>query len=132
TAERGLPAADRLAVGSWARRLHSEALLYPGADEVPSTLVARVAARARGLRPRVYVDCPDTTSLERAAPYEDRPVGVGISAQIAAVGGVRVDLAAAAGLVLLVHGPAPEPGDWTGAPITEDTSQESSRVAAAG
>src|SRR5699024_11945733 len=53
-------------------------------------------------------------------------------ARLPAVGGVRVDRAAAAALVLLVHGPAPEPGDWTGAPITEDTSQESSRVAAAG
>ncbi|WP_084480709.1 DUF4127 family protein [Ruania albidiflava] len=132
TAERGLPAADRLAVGRWARRLHSGALLYPGADEVPSTLVARVAARARGLAPRVYVDCPESESLARTAPYEDRPVGEGIAAQVEAVGGVSVDRAEAADLVLLVHGPAPEPGDWTGLPITEDTSQESSRVAAAG
>lgn len=132
TAERGLPAADRRAVADWAGRLHSDALLYPGADEVPSTLVARVVARVRGLRPRVYVDCPDTESLSRIAPYEDRPVGAGISAQIAAVGGVRVDHVEAADLVLLVHGPAPEPGDWTGAPITEDTSQESSMVVSAG
>lgn len=116
TAPRGLPAAERRLLGQWADRLGVPVLMYPGADEVPSVLVARVAAEAAGVRPRVAVVCPEAAGLDRIAPYEDRPVRVGLANQIRAVGGVQVSEPDAADLVLVVHPPAAAPGDWVSNP----------------
>lgn len=116
TAPRGLPAAERRLLGHWADRLGADVLMYPGADEVPSVLVARVAASAAGVRPRIAVVCPDAPGLERIAPYEDRPLRVGLANQIRAVGGVQVADPADADLVLAVHPPAVESGDWVSSP----------------
>ncbi|MPV36473.1 DUF4127 family protein [Georgenia subflava] len=130
TAPRGLPAADRRALATWIDRLCVDVLTYPGADEVPSVLVARVAAEARGVRPRVAVRCPAPGGLERIAPYEDRPVGAGLANQIRALGGVRVDEPDDADLVLVLHAPATEPGDWVMDPPAQDSAADSAAVVA--
>ncbi|WP_309127329.1 DUF4127 family protein [Microbacterium sp.] len=130
TAPRGLPASDRSTLSAWNQRLETSALLYPGADEVPSVLVSRVVSRARGVVPRILVACPDTAGLQRVAPYEDVPVDQGIDRQIRALGGERVFTVDDADLVLVVHAPAEIPGDWTGGPIDQDSSAASERVAA--
>ncbi|MGM7699934.1 DUF4127 family protein [Microbacterium sp. A84] len=130
TAPRGLPAAERLALSAWNDRLDAGALLYPGADEVPSVLVSRVIGQARGIMPRIFVTSPDAAGLSRIAPYEDRPVDQGISQQILALGGVRVDVASDADLVLVIHAPAEESGDFTGTPIDQDSRPASAAVAA--
>ncbi len=128
TAPRGLPAADRRVVSRWVDRLDVDVLLYPGADEVPSVLVARTVAQATGARPRIAVRCPEPGGLDRVAPYEDRPVGTGIARQIRALGGVQVATPEEADLVLVVHAPAPEPGDWVMAPPTEVAEDEIAAV----
>ncbi|UNK70709.1 DUF4127 family protein [Microbacterium sp. H1-D42] len=130
TAPRGLPAGDRAALSTWNQRLETGALLYPGADEVPSVLVARAVASARGITPRIYVCSPDAEGLQRTALYEDAPIDVGIDRQIRALGAERVGSAGDADLVLMVHAPSMEPGDWTGAPITQDSTAASALVAA--
>lgn len=130
TAPRGLPAADRAALSTWNHRLEAGALLYPGADEVPSVLIARTVARARGITPRVFVCSPDVEGLQRTALYEDAPLDEGIDRQIRALGAERVTSADEADLVLMVHAPAAEPGDWTGEPITQDSTAASAQVTA--
>lgn len=129
TAPRGLPAAERLTLSTWNERLGAGALLYPGADEVPSVLVARVIARAHGIVPRIFVASPDAAGLKRIAPYEDRPIDEGISQQILALGAERVDAASEADLVLVIHAPAEEAGDFTGEPIAQDSAAPSAAVA---
>ncbi|MDQ0614475.1 hypothetical protein QF046_002116 [Microbacterium sp. W4I4] len=131
TAPRGLPAGDRAALSTWNQRLDAGALLYPGADEVPSVLVARAVSRAHGVTPRIFVGCPDAEGLQRTALYEDSPIDQGIDRQIRALGAERVPTAEDADLVLMVHAPAAEPGDWTADPITQDSSAASALVAAA-
>ncbi|WP_163543248.1 DUF4127 family protein [Occultella kanbiaonis] len=128
TGPRGLPAADRRALGQWIDRLGVEVLLYPGADEVPSVLVARVAAQAAGIRPRVAVRCPDSGGLDRVAPYEDRPIALGVARQIRAVGAAQVAEPGEADLVLVLHAPAQEPGDWVSNPPTRSSEAEIAAV----
>jgi len=130
TAPRGLPAGDRTALSLWNDRLEAGALLYPGADEVPSVLVARAVSRARGVTPRIFVCAPDADGLQRTALYEDSPIDQGIDRQIRALGAERVATAEEADLVLMVHAPAEVPGDWTGEPIDQDSSPASAEVVA--
>lgn len=131
TAPRGLPAADRGALAEWNDRLGTGALLYPGADEVPSVLVSRVVSRALGVTPRVFVACPESEGLQRIAPYEDVPVDRGIDRQIHALGGIRVTEIETCDLVLMVHPPAEVPGDWTGRVEAQDSSSVSADIVAA-
>lgn len=121
TAPRGLPAAERRALQTWVERMDADVLLYPGADEVPSVLVARVVTLASGRCPRVAVVCPDRDGLQRTAPYEDQAFGVGVQRQITAMGGTVVDPDDRPDLLLVVHPPAVSPGDWVMAPPTEPT-----------
>ncbi len=130
TAPRGLPASDRRALDRWNSRLGTRTLFYPGADEVPSVLTARVAAEAQGVTPRICVWCPEPGGLDRTAPYEDRPLGDGIDNQIRALGAVRVDNPADADVVLIVHPPSTTPGDWTGDVPEPSTAAQRDRLVA--
>lgn len=133
TAPRGLPASDRQVLDRWDGRLGTHALFYPGADEVPSVLTARVAAQARGVRPRVCLRCPEPGGLDRTAPYEDRPLRDGIANQIRALGAQQVSDPADADVVLVVHPPSTVPGDWVGdAPEPSTASQRKLVVAEVG
>lgn len=130
TAPRGLPASDRRALDRWTDRLRARTLLYPGADEVPSVLTARVAAQARGVVPRIAVLCPEPGGLDRVAPYEDRALDDGIDNQLRALGAVRADDAGDADVVLVVHPPAEVPGDWTGEVPQHSTGTQRAAVVA--
>ena len=121
TAPRGMPAAERRELQAWVERLGTDVLLYPGADEVPSLLISRVVTQASGKTPRVAVVCPEEAGLSRTAPYEDQPFGVGVTRQVAAMGGVVVDACDNPELLLVVHPPAEIPGDWVMNPPTSPT-----------
>src|SRR5699024_7768996 len=113
TAPRGFPAAERHLLQQWNDRLDTSVPFYPGADEVPSVLVARVAAQHARRSPSIRVTCAESGGLERTAPYEDQPVGVSVRRQIGALGATIVaDDSVGADLVLVVHAPAEVPGDW--------------------
>lgn len=133
TAPRGLPASDRQTLDRWDGRLGTNALFYPGADEVPSVLTARVAAQGQGVTPRICVQCPERGGLDRTAPYEDRPLSDGIANQIRALGAQQVSEPADADIVLVVHPPAVVPGDWVGdGPQPSTASQRADVLAGAG
>lgn len=77
--------------------------IYPGADEVPATLLAR------GLSPRpqaVFVRYSAALGAAAHLLYEDRPVGELVKAHVRAAGCVQVDTLAEAELVLAVNTPA--------------------------
>lgn len=111
TTPRGFPAAERTILQQWNDRLGTTVPFYPGADEVPSVLVARVVAQHADRHPTVRIACAEPGGLERIAPYEDQPVGVSARRQIAAMGATTSN-DDAADLVLVMHAPASAGGDW--------------------
>jgi len=122
TAPRGFPAVERQMLQEWNDRLGTDVPFYPGADEVPAVLVARVMAAQADVTPTIAIRCAEAGGLDRIAPYEDRPVIDTIRRQIRAAGARPVE--GDADLVLAVHAPAVTPGDWVMDPPQEpDTAQ---------
>jgi len=98
TSPYGLPASEKRSLHQWADRLglseHCSQpltgccfLMYPGADEVGSALTARVLNTAEGYSPSFAVIYGVPGGEKITAPYEDGPVSVTLSRQVAAVGG---------------------------------------------
>ena len=104
TSEYGLAAFDRRrlearvdALGLW-RRVD----VYPGADEVPATLVARaLASRPR----RAFVRYSGMNGANAGLIYEDRPAGELVKAHLRAAGVRQVETEAEADFVLAVNTP---------------------------
>jgi len=104
TSAYGLAAHDRRALearadvlGVW-RKLD----IYPGADEVPVTLLARAL---QGAPRKVYVRYSSTLGAAAGLLYEDRPVGELVKAQLRAAGCVQVETPGEADVVLAVNTP---------------------------
>lgn len=76
--------------------------IYPGADEVPVTLLARLL---RGGTPRVYVRYSGTLGGAAGLLYEDRPAGELVQAHLRAAGCVLADGRADADFILAVNTP---------------------------
>jgi len=115
----GLAAHDRRrlearadALGAWPRFD-----LYPGADEVPATLLARALAPGG----RVAVRLSAALGAAATTIYEDRPLGALIDAHLRAAGARRADAAAEADWVLAVNGPATAQAPAQPDPATVDT-----------
>ena len=85
--------------------LHQRVHIYPGADEVGSTLLCRMYNQLKGRKPRVFVRYSSTIGPQIIPRYEDRPLGESIKSQITVCGGVMVDNALEADLVLMVNSP---------------------------
>jgi hypothetical protein len=111
----GLAAADRRALEARADALAlwDRVDIYPGADEVPLTLLAR--ALQRGAPTRVYVRYSGAMGAAAGLLYEDRPAGELVKAHLRAAGCVPVDTLAEAaaaegggGFVLAVNVPGIE------------------------
>jgi len=86
--------------------LWSEADIYPGADEVACTLLARALVNYSGRRTKVLVRYPSVRAQEAELLYEDRPLGELVKAQVRAAGGLLVPTAEEADLILAVNAPA--------------------------
>lgn len=100
----------------WMRVLPSgrTALMYPGADEVGATLVARALTRRHRHAPRLRVLSADEAGLERTPPYENQPMSASLARQMAIVGAQQV--AEDADAVLVLHAPDPDRHDMFGGP----------------
>lgn len=116
TSEYGLAAADRRALEARtdALSLWNRVDIYPGADEVPVTLLARALQGGRRTRvpTNVYVRYSGATGAAAKLLYEDRPAGELVKAHLRAAGCVQVDTLAEAaaeggesGFVLAVNTP---------------------------
>ena len=93
TSEYGFGTREKAWLREWARRRGDDPrlLMYPGADEVGSALLARALLAARGEKARFYVHYAIPADAERIAPFEDGPVRLTLQRQIRAVGGEQVD-----------------------------------------
>ncbi|MGB0561187.1 MAG: DUF4127 family protein [Spirulinaceae cyanobacterium] len=101
----GFTALDQQVIGQQIRRdrLQSRIHLYPGADEVGCTLLARAYGLLSGERRKVYV-CYSAVGSEQIVPlYEDRPIGESVKAHLLAVGAQQVSDPQVADFTLAVN-----------------------------
>ena len=87
----------------------SDVAMYPGADEVGMTLLARAACEYKGISPRI--ECVFThENSENVIPlYEDRPLGKTLPYQISTAGCVRTAEGEECDIRLYLNYPAFEP-----------------------
>ena len=109
SAEFGYTSMDREAIKDAIKEGPWEVAMYPGADEVGMTLLARAACEYKGVTPRIecifaHEDSPNVTPL-----YEDRPLGKTLPYQILSAGGVPVAEGEQSDIRLFLNYPAFEP-----------------------
>ena len=68
------------------KRLQSKVLIYPGADELGMTLLARMRNVIEGRTPAVYVQYAAVEAPTIIPPFEDRPLGETVLYQLSAAG----------------------------------------------
>jgi hypothetical protein len=86
--------------------LWGEADIYPGAEEVALTLLARALINHSGRKTRVLVHYPSVLAERAELLYEDRPLGELVRAHLRAAGCWMVQAAEDADMVLAVNAPA--------------------------
>lgn len=114
TSEFGFGSREKSWVKEWVDRRggDSRLLMYPGADEVGSALLARAIVKAHHATPRFYVHYAIEADKNRVAPFEDGAVSLTVERQLRAVGGVHVDNVEGADLIIAVNPPAPSGKDY--------------------
>jgi Protein of unknown function (DUF4127) len=114
----------------WSRAIQpaGDLLMYPGADEVDAVLTARAITDLRQQQVSCTVECYTPDGLHRVAKYENQPVGVSASRQIAAAGS-HLAVGGKPDVRLVVHPPDPNGGDWFGAPPIGDPEAVAGTVA---
>ena len=103
----GLTAKDQMLVREKIASLHLElkVLMYPDADAVTNSLLAKTINEINGIRPKVFVRYASCNEGNIIPNYEDRPVAESIKFQILAAGGLQVVDYANADIVLMVNLP---------------------------
>ena len=122
TSTYGLAAQDRRALEAKTDNLGlwSQVNIYPGADEVPATLLAR-ALNPEPLR--VAVRYPGVKSPLAEMRYEDRSLGELVKAHLRAAHAVEVERTEDADLILAVNAPALKQGEVQPDYATVDTAE---------
>lgn len=98
-------------LGESARGSEAIVLIYPGADEVASVLVARALNRLAGRQPTFAASWHPLDGKRIQAMYEDRPLWQTLRGQIRAAGAKEVGDAGQADLEIVVNTPAQGQGD---------------------
>ena len=84
-------------------RLQRQIHLYPGADEVGCTLLARAYTQQQGKRPQFYL-LYSAVGAEQIVPlYEDRPLGESVKSHLLAAGAQRVATPEDADVILAIN-----------------------------
>ncbi|WP_127587200.1 DUF4127 family protein [Paenibacillus koleovorans] len=87
------------------RRAQAKAILYPGADEATSTLLARMLQKLSGRTLTVFPRFTSESGKLAIPKYEDRPVEETVKAHLWAAGTIVVDSPLEADLILAVNPP---------------------------
>lgn len=83
--------------------------MYPDADAVENTLLARMANKLAKRRPLIYVKYASAAGDIVTPPYEDRIVSETIKYQVLAAGGLVASCVLEADLILMVNTPGGDP-----------------------
>lgn len=87
------------------KNLFSRIAMYPGADEIGCTLLARAVNEQGGLSPAVYVDYSSLRGKLQIPSYEDRSIGETVLSHLLAAGCEEAETSAEADFVLAVNPP---------------------------
>jgi len=98
--------------------------IYPGADEVGCTLIARAVNKLKAYKPKVFIRYNSNTGCNTVPLYEDRPLSESIKSQICAAGGVIVH---SEQFILFVNGPSNIMKEAAYAEISKDNSYDTNR-----
>jgi hypothetical protein len=90
--------------------LTQRAITYPGADEIGCLLLARCICAQSGFAPKVFPRFSSSSSATLITEYEDRPILELVKAHLAPLGGMLVEDASEADLLLFVNAPAIKQG----------------------
>ncbi|MBP1464519.1 DUF4127 family protein [Candidatus Chloroploca sp. M-50] len=130
TSPSGLPSREKGWLASWGALLGSlgaslhkttatpSLLMYPGADEVGSVLVARLLHERAGVRPAVTVAYAPLQGAEHVAAYEDGPIRLTVARQVAAAGAHLTE--GDAPIWLGVNAPVARRAEWDAAHAAEE------------
>lgn len=88
-----------------AKRLQKKIMVYPGADEAGSTLLARMTNRLLDRKPAVYYFYSATLGPTLIPLYEDRPINESVKAHLLAAGCYAVQTPEAADFALAINTP---------------------------
>lgn len=117
SAEYGYTSVDRETIkGVIASEGLSDVAMYPGADEVGMTLLARAACEYKGVTPRIECVFAHENNENVIPLYEDRPLGKTLPYQISSAGCVRVAAGEECDVRLYLNYPAFEPKEVYEAP----------------
>lgn len=122
TSQYGLGSREKHWLNEWAARLDLDdrLLMYPGADEVGSILVARAINEAAGQAPQFQVDYAVPGGDNITAAFEDSAVRVTVERQIRAAGGIITT--GGGDIYLMVNPPRSPDMEWT-LPYSDDEQQ---------
>lgn len=110
SAEYGYTTMDREAIKEQIRqRGLLDVAMYPGADEVGMTLLARAACEYKSVTPKIRLEFAHPDADKIIPLYEDRPVGLTIPHQVESAGCVIHPNADSADIVLYLNYPAYDP-----------------------
>jgi Protein of unknown function (DUF4127) len=113
------------------RETADRAIVYPGADEVGSLLVAAFVCRRAGLQPRIWTRYSGIDGPSAVTAFEDRPFGELVKAHLGPLGGRLVATPDEADLVLAVNAPAEAQADaWLQLGVRDPAGIPSSLVTA--
>ena len=107
TAEFGYAATDQKMLSNYIfnKDVMDKVMIYPGADEVGSVLLARVFHDIHNWNPRIYVRYSSALGPSIIPRYEDRPLSEAIKSQITSLGGIVVENSADSDFLFAVHSP---------------------------
>lgn len=130
TSPYGLPSREKRSLAAWAELLGlgERLLMYPGADEVGSALVARLINRRAGLAPRFEVQYAPPEAAANVAAYEDGPVRLTVERQVRAVGGQVAE--SEADCFLAVNAPVARRSEWHPAFAAHERDERQAALAA--
>lgn len=89
-------------------QLYDRVLMYPGADEIAMTLVARVLNEMNGKTPKIYIKYASCKAQYVIPLYEDRFLGETLKYHILAAGCETTESYEQADIILAVNAPAKE------------------------
>ena len=110
SAEYGYTSMDREAIKCELQKNGlDDVAMYPGADEVGMTLLARAACEYKGISPKIFCEFPHENAPKITPLYEDRPLYKTLPFQICSAGCIEVDDKKDADIHLYLNYPAFEP-----------------------
>lgn len=88
------------------KALQNQIYIYPGADEVEMTLLARAVNHCQKKTPRVYAKYASMSAPFLTPPYEDRPLGETVKSHLMAAGCLQTDSLSESDFVLGLTAPS--------------------------